>query len=385
MMSIVILVTPALVASGTANPDRTGPAPVQSLMLEADALRSRDTATSRSSGDGRIRISPKLDRLPPTADPAPDTDPSDDAVPNRSGATRPAPGQGAVGTPAPAPAPAPAPGPAPAPAPPATPTPEPPLTAQPNAQNTGVPAGTALIVHDGDLVISTPGAVVEGLDVHGFVQVVAPDVTIRNSIIRGRPTTSAKGLLTVTSDAAGVTIEDSELVASNPSEWVDGVRGWNITARRLNVHGVIDGFHLYGSNVSIESSWIHDNLHFEQYAQQNGSPSHDDSVQIQKGSNIRIVGNTISGAYNTGIQFTQDQGTVSDVTISGNWLDGGGCTVNLAEKGRGPFQGIAITDNTFGRDTRVASCAIISPTTTVVRAERNVFTDGTPARVRTGN
>jgi hypothetical protein len=240
-------------------------------------------------------------------------------------------------------------------------------------------------VHEGDLTIATPGAVVEGLDIHGFVRVTAPDVTIRNSIIRGGATTSAKGLLTATSDGASVTIEDSELAPTEPSPWIDGIRGWNITARRVNIHHVIDGFHLYGSTTTIESSWIHDHAHFQSDPQQGGSPSHDDSIQIQKGSGIRIVGNTISGAYNTGIQFTQDQGKVSDVTISQNWLDGGGCTVNLAEKGLGPFVGVVITDNTFGRNTRVRNCAIISPSTTTISVARNYFTDGTVAAVRDGD
>ncbi|MDD9204852.1 right-handed parallel beta-helix repeat-containing protein, partial [Georgenia sp. 10Sc9-8] len=72
-------------------------------------------------------------------------------------------------------------------------------------------------------------------------------------------------------------------------------------------------------------------------------------IQIQQGSNIRITGNTIEGARNAAIMLTQDRGRTSDVTISDNWLNGGKCTVNLSEKGRGPFRGISIVDNTFGR------------------------------------
>ena len=75
---------------------------------------------------------------------------------------------------------------------------------------------------------------------------------------------------------------------------------------------------------------------------------------------------------------------VSDVQIVKNWADGGGCTINLAEKGRGPFAGIVITDNVFGRDTKHYNCAIISPTTTKITAARNVFTDGTVAAVQKG-
>ena len=41
------------------------------------------------------------------------------------------------------------------------------------------------------------------------------------------------------------------------------------------------------------------------------------------------------------------------MTVDQNWADGGGCTINLAEKGKGPFQGVTITNNTFGRTTKV--------------------------------
>ena len=45
---------------------------------------------------------------------------------------------------------------------------------QPGPGNTGVPAGTALTVMNGDLTITTAGATYSGLDIHGFVKVEAP-------------------------------------------------------------------------------------------------------------------------------------------------------------------------------------------------------------------
>jgi hypothetical protein len=291
----------------------------------------------------------------------------------------------AVSTPAPTPTPTPTTSsPAPAPAPTAAPAPAP-GTTKPGKGNTGVPAGTVLTVHEGDITVTTPGTVLDSMDIRGFVTIKAANVTIRNSIIRGTAATSPRGLVSQAYEGGSVLIEDTEIYAAQPSGWIDGVRGWNITARRVNVHDVIDGFHLYGSNTTIESSWIHDHLHYANDPHQGGGASHDDSIQIQKGAKIRIVGNTIEDAYNTGIQFTQDQGVVSDVQILKNWADGGGCTVNLAEKGKGPFQGVVINDNTFGQNTRVDNCAIISPESTKVSAARNVFTNGSVATVRPGS
>ncbi|GAA4626130.1 right-handed parallel beta-helix repeat-containing protein [Cellulomonas oligotrophica] len=305
----------------------------------------------------------------PTASPKPTATPTATATPKPTASATPTPTAKPTPTPTPAPTAAPAPG-----------------AVKPGPTNTGVPAGTKLTVHQGDLTLGTPGQVVEGLDVRGFVKVTAPGVTIRKSIVRGTATTIQRSLVS-TSAGASVTVEDSELYAQSPSAHIDGFRGQDITVRRSNIHHVIDHFHLTGGNVTVESSWLHDNLHYTNDPLQGGTPSHDDSIQIQVGSNIRITGNTIEDATNSGIQFTQDRGVVSDVRITKNWLDGGGCTVNLAEKGKGAFQGVVITDNVFGRDTRVANCAIIAPSTTmaVMTAARNTFTDGTAVKVSRGD
>ena len=270
------------------------------------------------------------------------------------------------------------------------PNPAPRPGGRPGADNTGVPAGTQLTVHQGDLTITKAGTVIDSMDIRGFVTVKAANVVIKNSIIRGRDTTgftSTRALVSSTNDAYSVTVMDSELAPTHPSSYIDGLRGWNITAQRVNIHHVIDSAHFWGAgNVVLEDSWLHDNLHLESDPQHNGGASHDDSIQIQQGSNIRIRNNTISGAYNTGIQFTQDRGVVSDVHLTGNFLDGGGCTVNFAEKDRGAFQGIVITGNTFGRTTKIQNCAIIAKDSTraLLTVTDNVYIDGAAVTVRRG-
>lgn len=270
----------------------------------------------------------------------------------------------------------------PAPTPTPTPTPTP---AVPDAANTGVPAGTALKVHDGDLVITTPGTVVDGLDIRGTVSVRADNVTIKNSVVRGKPLTYTTAMISNTKGNTGLRIIDTEIFPSQPSPYAMGIIGKNFTATRVDIHGVIDGIHLVGGNVTVEGSWLHDNLHYASDPNHGGQPSHDDSVQIQAGSNIRFAGNNISGATNSGIQITQDAGIVSNLTFERNLLDGGGCTINIAEKGKGPIAGVVINDNTFGRSTKIADCAVISPVTTVPSLARNYYTpDHTLVTVRRG-
>lgn len=274
-----------------------------------------------------------------------------------------------TGSATPAPAPAPAPKPVTAPAA----TTAAPSTGTPGSSNTGVPAGTKLTVHNGDLNITTAGTVIDGKDIRGLVKISAPNVTIKNSIIRGRALSGVAPLINNLGGQSGLKIVDTELFPSTASPYAMGIYGYNFTATRLNIHGVIDSIHLTGGNVKIDRSWLHNNLHYASDPNHGGKPSHDDSIQIQKGSNISVTNSNISGAFNSGIQITQDTGTVANFTFTGNYANGGGCTVNIAEKSYGPVQGVKIADNTFGRDTKVSNCAVIAKSTTKIDLQRNFY------------
>lgn len=255
---------------------------------------------------------------------------------------------------------------------------------RPDATNTGVPAGRALTVHRGDLTIKTPGTVIDSLDVYGVVVVRADNVVIKNTRIRGRSATFYTALVNNNQGARNLVIQDSELAADVESPYLYGILGAQFTAERVQIHRVIDAVHVTGPNVTVRASYLHDLSHFDADPNFGGTPSHDDNVQIQAGSNIRIVGNTVEGSWNAGVQITQDAGVVRDVQITDNWLDGGMCTINVAEKGRGPISGLVVTSNTFGRATRVNDCAVVAPTTTVLTQADNYFVDGAAIRVRKG-
>ncbi|MDJ0337985.1 hypothetical protein [Cryobacterium sp. PH31-O1] len=247
-------------------------------------------------------------------------------------------------------------------------------TATASAGTTGVPTGTTLKVHNGDLNITKAGTVISGLDIRGLVKINAINVTIKNSIIRGRSVSAPAALVNNLGGRSGLKIIDSELYPSKPSPDINGIYGYNFTLTRVDIHGVIDGVHVTGSNVTIANSWLHGNLHYTSDPNQGGKPSHDDSIQIQKGSNIKVYGSTLSGSHNAGVQITQDTGDVSSFSFTGNFADGGACTINVAQKSYGPIYGAVVTDNKFGRNTKVANCAIISPSTTKISTARNYYT-----------
>lgn len=257
---------------------------------------------------------------------------------------------------------------------------------RPDAGNTGVPAGTVLRRHEGNLTVTTAGAVIDAVDIHGFLIIKAPDVTVRRSVVRGAPITSGAGLVTVT--AAGATnflLEDSELVAAHPSPWLDGIKGGNFTMRRVEVRGTTDNVGIHLPNVLIESSWLHASTWWASSPTHNGGESHNDAVQVHGGSNIRIVGSRLEEANNAAVMMTQDYSRTYDVTIAKNWLNHGGCTINIADKGKTGMTGITASGNRFGRDTRNVDCAIIRSSLVQLNATGNVWDDtGAAVRIRNG-
>lgn len=258
-----------------------------------------------------------------------------------------------------------------------------PGTYVPSASTTGVPRGTYLQVHNGDLTITKAGTVVNGMDIRGFVTVKAKDVVIQNTIVRGRATDVARGLVVVESTGS-LKISDSELYNSTPNWLVDGLRGsGTIDATRLNIHDVIDNVHFYGDNKKLTASWLHDTLHYENDPSHSDG-THDDNVQIVKGANISLIGNRMEGAYNAAIMVTQGLGTVTGLVIERNFLDHGACTVNVAESGRGAIA-LQMSGNTFGSHSR-KGCAYIAPTTTTSKSTitSNTYEDGSAITLKKG-
>jgi hypothetical protein len=256
------------------------------------------------------------------------------------------------------------------------------VPAKPGPTTTGVPAGTQLKVHTGDLVVSTPGAVIDGVDVRGQVRVMADNVTIKNSIVRGRAYSSVTHLVSVS--AKGFRMVDSEVFADVPSPYVMGVVGSHFTLERVDIHTVIDQVTVIGDDVTITGSWLHGNLYYAQDPNHGGKESHDDNVQVQIGKNLTMTNNVLEGSRSGALMITQGRGKVSDVTFSKNWIDGGSCSVNISEYKSGPLAGLKFTDNVFGTNTRHAYCGIIKPVTTTIAQSGNTFTDGHTFAVKRG-
>jgi hypothetical protein len=253
--------------------------------------------------------------------------------------------------------------------------------------STGVPDGTDLKVHNGDLVVTKDGATFTGLDIRGFVDIRASDVTIRDSLIRGGVASNGnRGILNVTDTSARrFLLEDSEIRPANPSVRLDGVNGANFTLRGVEVDGGVDAVKIFGDNVKIESSWLHGTQRFASDPNQGGKETHNDAIQVQGGSGVSIKSSRIEGGTNAGIMVTQDFSATKSLTISGNRLSGGACTVNIVPSDLPSVGPITLTNNVFVPNSTVANCSVARTASTQLTASGNTFTDGSAAKINVWN
>jgi hypothetical protein len=252
---------------------------------------------------------------------------------------------------------------------------------KPGPGNTGVPAGTKLTVVNGNQEFSKDGQVVDGLDIHGFVQITGKNVTIRNSIVRGAPVPQKNAsVLWVRRDTgASATIQDSEIAPAYTSPYLDGVWAINATMIRMNIHGAVDGVKAF-DNVTLQDSWVHDLSWFASDPNQGGGETHNDTVQTYEGNrHIVLRHNTLypGPKGNAAWQVTQDGGSVAtDLHVENNWLDGGGCTLNFAHKGGPtPMTGIYVVGNRFGRLSQFQCPILVSTQTVLSQNSGNVWDD----------
>jgi hypothetical protein len=242
---------------------------------------------------------------------------------------------------------------------------------KPSASTTGVPAGTKLRVHRGNIVVTKAGTRLDRLDIRGFVVVKAPNVTISRSIVRGgKPPKTAQGVIT-NYGSKNLVIVDTDIRTTLPSVYLDGIKGWNFTARRVHVTGNVDSIKIHGDNVTVADSLLEHTTWYAHDRYQGGGPTHNDNIQILKGRNLLIAGNTIRGAQNFAVLGAANLGDVPDLVVRGNWLDGGHCTLKLQTM-RGHKLRATVTDNRFGPNRRVSYCPIQSLAGVTLTARNNV-------------
>lgn len=257
---------------------------------------------------------------------------------------------------------------------------------KPVAANTGVVPGTVLTQYNGDMVVTTAGAVIQNLDIRGNVNVKANNVTIRNCIIRGlavAPTGGSYALvMQYSNNYKNLLVEDCTLVAQSPNQWTSGIQGCNMTIRRCDISNTVDGIDSMGMGyVTVDSCYIHDGSYFTPSSTHTDLQTHDDGIQITNGSNLLFTNNNITNFAMSTFMIAQAQGPIVNCRIANNWLDGGSATVNLSGTNYGTLKPV-ITGNRFGRSRTNTYLILAAGAVDLTSVTGNVYDDnGTPVKI----
>ncbi len=210
-----------------------------------------------------------------------------------------------------------------------------PIIDWPNEKNTG--ATGVLKPYEGNMVISTDGAVVENLDIKGMISIRGRGVILRNCRI------VSPNFYIVDCRAPDIIVEHCT---------IDGVGFGNEGSIAINGSGSflynnifnVENAFGVGSNTIIKHNYIHD-------LKASGSP-HYDGIQMDGGqSNVWIEHNTIINDHDqtSAIMIDNWAGAIDNVVVTDNLLVGGGYTIYVdGQFNNYPITNVSITNNHMG-------------------------------------
>ncbi|GAA3793233.1 hypothetical protein GCM10022226_10640 [Sphaerisporangium flaviroseum] len=220
----------------------------------------------------------------------------------------------------------------------------PPTGGFPGAADTGVPSGTTL-KQSKSITITKDGTEIDGLEVHGEINVEADNVTIRNTRLAAAP--GDWGIIQ-RQGHTGLTVEDSEIFGNGKERTQFAIlnQGRDLTVRRVDIHTISNG--ILTEQGLVEDSYLHDPKYF--------SGDHTDMIMCTSGppsgATLVIRGNTVINTLEqTGaVALFQDFGVVRNVTVERNFLAGGGYTLYGGAGSKGTSSNIKVVNNVFSRD-----------------------------------
>lgn len=228
--------------------------------------------------------------------------------------------------------------------------------AAPDRGSVGLPPSVRLCT-TGPLTITTPGTVVDGMDLRGGIVVDAADVVVRRSRITGD---GSRAYGVVTTASGSVRIEDTTLTGRFTEAAVGGDR-W--TAERIEIVGVGgDGAHA-GAGSRLRASVL---SRFAPGADVDGLTLTASDVVVED-TTVRMGGEHRSAVH------VSPAGGDGPIVVRSNVLGGGQYSV-LQDEGTG--DDVHVLDNRFAHD------AVRAPLRLPAAAEAagNTYVDGAPLR-----
>ena len=203
----------------------------------------------------------------------------------------------------------------------------------PDAQSTGVRDGVALR-QVGGMTVTTDGAVISGLEIHGRLTILADNVTIRDCKIVNSGDWMG---IYIPDGNTGAVVEYCDIVGG-----VNGISGTG-TFRFDDISQVENGINVYGPSL-IADNYIHD--------LSGGPDAHYDGIEINGGGGTTIRHNTIINDHSqtSAVMINNDFGAVPGIIIDNNYLAGGGYTIYSDGRfsSTDPITGVQITNNYIG-------------------------------------
>lgn len=214
----------------------------------------------------------------------------------------------------------------------------------PDAASTG--ASGPFQVRTGTVVVTTNGAVLQGLEVFGDIVVLAKNVTIRNCRVIAAGNWGI--LQRMDAGTGGLTVTDTDIYGAptgTPLQFAIVNYAGMLTVRRVNAHTMSSA--VQTSQGLIEDSYFHDprdspGAHVTLIAS-SGSP--------RPGMSLTIRHNTVlnTGGQTAAISLYQDFSRAHDDLITGNLLGGGGYTIYGGTGRFGVPTDIRVIGNVFSR------------------------------------
>jgi Right handed beta helix region len=216
----------------------------------------------------------------------------------------------------------------------------------------GPPPGTTFTIHNGDLNLTTDGAVVDAVHVDGgTVQCHAADVIVRNAKIINPGHGIQAG-----QDCRNLTIDHVEIDCENTvgaAGFIQnrGFVGQGIVFRNVEAHRCENGIFI-DNGVAVYDSWIHEPL----IPGDTSTGAHSDGIQLWAGaSDVTIEGNVIDyrGDTTSAIMSGPNPTPDASIRINGNRLAGGSFSLYLPNHDSGrigtTYTNVEVSNNRFGQ------------------------------------
>ncbi|WP_219007588.1 T9SS type A sorting domain-containing protein [Aquimarina litoralis] len=212
---------------------------------------------------------------------------------------------------------------------------------KPSPDNTGT-TGT-LTEYTGATTITQDGTTLENYSINGTLNIRANNVTIKNCLI------ATSGIYGIRANYGhtGLLVENCEIKDMQSA----AILGDNFTARNCNI------WNSGGDGIKPGNNFLIEGCYFQKLGYK--EDAHADGIQMVAGGNGIIRGNTFDMPYDVqGYRNSQciiiltNNASIDNILIENNWIDGGGYSVQVRDKGNGHGipTNVDIKNNLLGRN-----------------------------------